>query len=139
MGDEKITRELITAIVALTKALENQPRSGHPASDIIIAVIPLAGVVFGSVLLFFFFLWQYKLKRELIRTNQYEHGAWKNLRVLSLLIGSISALIGLPMTILFLVINGASYAALGGIVPLFAGLGLLLFYALSRRMTAGAG
>ncbi|MBI3394724.1 MAG: hypothetical protein HY042_02705 [Spirochaetia bacterium] len=136
MGDEKLMRELLGAVERLTVLLQNQPKPAtHPAAEIILTIIPLVAIVLGSVLLFFFLLWQYRLKGELIRTNQFVYTSWKNIRILSLLAGCISTLVGVPITVLFLVVEGVNYHALGGIIPLFAGIGLLLFYGLSRGIT----
>lgn len=103
------------------------------AADIIISLVPMLGVIFGSALLFFFLLWRYKLTKEMIRNGSYEPGFFKNLRLLSLLLGSVSISVGLPMTILFFVIEGVSYSVLGGLMPLSAGIGLLLFYGISHK------
>jgi hypothetical protein len=124
---------LTAALERLVQLLEKHPPSsgGGSASEVILSLVPLTGVVFGCVLLFFFFLWQYRLRRELIRSGQYRPMFMANIRTLTLLIGIMGAASGLPMTILFLSIEGVSYALLGGLLPLCAGIGFLVFYALT--------
>ena len=73
------------------------------AVQIIIAVIPIVGIVMGSVLVFFYFLW-----RQLT------------------VIGSV--LFGL-----FYLIAGVGYILLGGLIPLALGISLILFYAITHR------
>ena len=84
-------------------------------------------------MLFFFFLWNYKLKKELIRAGQYQYQSLKNVRLFSLLIGIISFAVGLPMTMLFGAVEGVSYSLLGGLIPSFVGLGFIVFYVVSRK------
>ncbi|MBX7056711.1 MAG: hypothetical protein K1X75_01505 [Leptospirales bacterium] len=128
---EQIAR-LTQAIERLSQLLEKQG-GGHSseAGQVLLALVPLLGVVFGCTLIFFFFLWQYRIRRELIRSGQYAPVFVSNIRVLSLLIGLLAVFCGLPMTILFFLIEGVSYALLGGVLPLFAGIGFMLFYYLS--------
>lgn len=108
--------------------------TANPTAQVLLSLVPVLGVVFGTVLLFFFLLWQYKLKKELIRKGQYEPSFGKNLRKLSLLTGSLSIMTGIPLTILLTVLEGISYSLLGGLIPLAAGAGLLLFAFLGDRM-----
>jgi len=131
-------QQLIEAIRQLTAAVG---KMNHPAessvAQIILSLVPLAGVIFGWLLLFFFLLWNYKIRRELIRTGQFVPAFNKNFRTFALLLGSVSGAVGLPMTILFLAIEGKSYILLGGLIPLFTGVGLLIFYGLSRKAQDG--
>ncbi len=133
MGTQSNT-ELLEAVRLLTAALQQQSHqySGGPA-QILLALVPLTGIIFGAVILFFFLYWHYKIKKELIRTNQYRSTTGKNFRSFTLLLGCLSAFVGLPMTILFSAINGLSYVLLGGLIPLFAGIGLLIFYSMTRK------
>ncbi len=121
----------VNTVVPTTDAVV--PCAGGDAAAVIISIVPLLGVIFGAVLLFFFFLWQYRFRKELIRAGQYQPRLWEHLRVISLLIGSIASSIGLPMFLLFWAIDGVSYSMLGGLIPLFSGLGMLAFYFISGK------
>jgi pilus assembly protein TadC len=125
----------IRAIEELTKQLKliNEADLTSQTPEVLLSIVPLVGVVTGSVLLFFFLLWRYRLHRELILSGRYVPSFWKNLRIFSLLIGSLSAAIGLPMTVLFFLIDGLAYSTLGGLIPFFAGIGFILFYLLARH------
>lgn len=101
------------------------------AVQIILSLVPLAGIIFGSTLIFFFLLWNYKLRKELIRSGQYRSTSVRNLRILALLTALMSIAAGIPLTLLFWAINGISYVLLGGLIPLFVGIGLLVFYILA--------
>ncbi|MCS6984267.1 MAG: hypothetical protein NZM25_03940 [Leptospiraceae bacterium] len=101
------------------------------AAQIILSLVPIVGIVFGSALFFFFLFWQYKLRRELVLRGQYQSRIWEHLRILSLLVGSVSSLVGLTLSLLFFGVNGISYLLLGGLIPLSAGIGLILFYYLA--------
>ncbi|MCB1306669.1 MAG: hypothetical protein KDK30_00750 [Leptospiraceae bacterium] len=129
------TRELIQAIQELVLVLQQQsaPSAETGAAQILLSLVPVIGIVFGSTLLFFFLFWNYQLRREMIRTNQYRQTSIATLRLFALFVGLLSLCVGLPMTGLFLAIEGISYVVLGGLVPLFAGLGLLVFYVASRK------
>ncbi|MCB1165462.1 MAG: hypothetical protein KDK37_04020 [Leptospiraceae bacterium] len=126
--EEQTTQELLKKLIEL--------QSTHPqtsAAEVIISVVPLLGVILGATLLFFFFLWNYRLKKELIRAGQYQYQSLKTVRIFTLLIGIISLSVGIPMSALFIAMEGASYSLLGGLIPSFVGLGLIIFYSVSRK------
>ncbi|MCB1139640.1 MAG: hypothetical protein KDK23_12825 [Leptospiraceae bacterium] len=127
--EEQSTQELLKQLIELQKARGD---GGSEAAQIIISVVPLLGVILGATLLFFFFFWNYRLKKELIRAGQYQYQSLKNVRIFTLLIGIISVSVGLPMTILFAGVEGMSYSLLGGLIPSFVGIGLIVFYIVSR-------
>lgn len=120
-------------IVSIEKQLELIQNNSCHAADVLISLVPLAGVILGSTLLFFFILWQYKLRKELIRTNQYKPLLGERIRLLSLLVGLLATFVGIPMTILFLAIDGVSYPILGGLLPMASGMGLIVFHYLSGK------
>ncbi len=106
---------------------------GCTAAQVLVSLVPMLGVIFGSTLLFFFLLWQYRLRKELIRTNQYVPTFFPHIRSLSLLFGSLSVAAGLPLTLLLFMIDGLTYGLLEGLIPLSVGGGLFLFYYLHRE------
>ncbi len=131
---EETAQQLLTAIRDLALALKQARPAEATAVDIMLSIVPLAGIVFGCVIVFFFLLWRYRITQELIRTNQYVAGSRKDLRAFVLLIGCLSAAVGLPLTVLmYAVEKQLTYSLLGGLIPLSAGIGLLVFFALTRN------
>jgi len=126
--------ELIKAVKVLTLELQkvDASRFTDSAAQIILSIVPLLGVVLGVTMLFFFLLWRYKITKELIKSGHYTRTTFRNFRGFSLLLGCISAAAGLPMTILFYALEGTSYLLLGGVLPLAAGIGLVVFVFLSK-------
>ncbi len=106
--------------------------ASHTA-DIILAIVPMVAVVFGSVLVFFLMLYNYRLRKEKIR-QQIPTESWvEHLRFISLLAGCLSFSAGVPLTLFFVFTNPANPGILGGLIPLCAGIGLVAFYYLSER------
>jgi hypothetical protein len=101
------------------------------AAQIIIAVIPIVGIVMGSLVVFFYLLWNYKWKKLLVQAGQYRDPEF-DLRSFSLLTGLLLGSVGITLTVFLAVIQGAGYALLGGLIPLSAGTGLLIFYGIKR-------
>jgi len=61
VGDEARLDRLIAALERLNALLAEQPQTAeNPAAQILLSLVPLTGVIFGCVLLFFFLLWQYR-------------------------------------------------------------------------------
>ena len=102
------------------------------AVQIIIAVIPIVGIVMGSVLVFFYFLWRHRQIMLQIKTNTYIRPA-VNIRLFCLLLGIILTVIGCALFGLFYFIAGVGYILLGGLIPLALGISLTVFYAITRR------
>lgn len=107
--------------------IESGAASAVPAAQVIIAIIPIVGIVMGAVVVFFYLLWRH---RQIVR--QIESGMYKkpvfDLYLFSLLTGFLLTGTGLMLTILFLCIEGVGYTLLGGLLPLSLGVGLLAFY-----------
>jgi len=103
------------------------------AAQVVIAVIPIVGIVMGSVVIFFYLLWNHRRKILAIKAGQYIKPDF-NLLSFSLLSGLLLSSVGIALTILLsLVVREASYGLLGGIIPLSMGIGLLAFYIIKRR------
>lgn len=102
------------------------------AVQIIIAVIPIVGIVMGSVLIFFYFLWRHQQIMLQIKTNTYIRPVF-NVRLFCLLLGIMLTVIGSVLFCLFYFIAGAGYILLGGLIPLALGISLTLFYTITQR------
>lgn len=104
--------------------------------QIIIAVIPIVGIVMGSVLIFFYFLWRHKQIMLQIRTNTYARPAI-DIGLFCLLLGITLTIIGCVLFGLFYIINGVGYILLAGLIPLALGISLIVFFITAHRVLAG--
>ena len=109
-------------------------RALRPSAQILIAALPLVAVVLLTVLTFFFMLWDYRHKRLLV-----ERGGTpvpRNLDEKLLLIGIVALFVGVGLLVFFALKTGLSDALLGGIIPTTAGLGIITYYVLVQRRKA---
>ena len=102
------------------------------AAQIIISIIPIVGIVMGSVVIFFYLLWKHRQKSLLIKAGLYKKPEF-DLFSFSLLSGMLLSGVGVALTILLSIIEGASYGLLGGLIPLAMGGGLLGYFFIKRR------
>ncbi|MDR2149477.1 MAG: hypothetical protein LBO67_01385 [Spirochaetaceae bacterium] len=97
------------------------------AVQIIIAIIPIVGIVMGSVVVFFYIFWNHKHTELLIKS-----GLWVkphfNLTAFCLLTGLLLSTVGLALTVFLSIVIGSNLGLLGGIIPLALGIGLLAYY-----------
>jgi hypothetical protein len=101
------------------------------SAQVLIASIPLVAVTLLAVLTFFFILWDYKRIRLII-----ERGGVpvpRNLNEKLLLIGIVALFVGVGLLVFFALKTGLSDSLLGGIIPTTAGLGIITYYLLIRR------
>ncbi|MCL2174886.1 MAG: hypothetical protein FWB73_02460 [Treponema sp.] len=101
------------------------------SAQVIIAIIPIVGIVMGSVVIFFYLLWNHRRRSLLIKAGLYTRPNF-HLLTFSLLSGLLLGTVGVALTILLIVIGNTSYGLLGGIIPLSMGVGLLAFYIIKR-------
>ena len=101
------------------------------AAQIIIAVIPIVGIVMGSIVIFFYLLWGHRRKTLLIKAGQYSRANF-DLLSFSLLCGLLLSTVGIVLTVLLSIIEGASYGLLGGLIPLAMGVGLTVYFIIRR-------
>ena len=97
------------------------------SAQVVVAVIPIVGIAIGGVILFFYLLWTHHETKLRIRTGSYKEPEF-DLKTFSLLAGLLLVGIGITLTALFAMIDGFSYALLGGLLPLAVGACLLIFY-----------
>ncbi len=99
------------------------------AVQVIIAVIPIVGIVFGSAVIFFYLFWSYRMKMLLIEKGSYQRLIERfDLETFSLLTGLVLTGVGGSMVLFFYLKEGISYSLLGGLVPLAVGLSLVAYY-----------
>jgi hypothetical protein len=101
------------------------------AAQVLVAIIPIVGIVMGSVVVFFYLLWDHRRRTLLINTNHYSRPVF-DLLTFSLLAGLLLGSVGLTLTVFLAIVAGQSYGLLGGIIPLAMGIGLLAFYCIKR-------
>jgi hypothetical protein len=102
------------------------------AAQIIITIVPIVGIVMGAVLAFFYLLWAHREKVRLIERGLYEPRKI-DFDAFCLLAGLLLFCVGTVLAVLFIVLEGFSYALLGGLIPFAAGVSLLAFFMLRRK------
>ena len=101
------------------------------AAQVIVAIIPIVGIVMGSAVVFFYLLWSHKRRTLLIQAGQHERPPF-DLLSFSLLTGLLLSSVGITLTVILAIAVGASFGLLGGLIPLSLGVGLLIFYGIRR-------
>ncbi len=102
------------------------------AAQVIVTVIPIVGIVMGSVVIFFFLLWNHRQKMLMIEKNLYKRPEF-DLISFSLFSGLILTGIGASLVIFFVIKEGFSYGVLSGLIPFSIGVGLILFFIIRLR------
>ncbi len=125
----------VRAALLLTIAIEQVDRgwsSLGTAAQILIAAIPVVAVALLAVLTFFFALWDYRKQRLMI-----ERGLTptpRNIDDKLLLIGIVALFVGMGLLVFFGVKTGLSDSLLGGIIPTAVGLGIVTYYILMQQV-----
>jgi hypothetical protein len=101
------------------------------AAQVVISVIPIVGIVMGSVVVFFYLLWQHRRRILLIKAGNYTKPDF-DLLSFSLLAGLLLTCVGISVTVFLGLFRGLNYGLLGGLIPLSIGIGLLIFYGIKR-------
>lgn len=97
------------------------------AAQVIVSLIPIVGIVFGGLVLFFMLLWHHNEVKLQVKTGCFVPKAI-NGKAVSLLSGLLLTSVGLILSLVFAIIDGFSYTILGGLVPCVIGVSLLIFY-----------
>jgi hypothetical protein len=107
-------------------------QTSSSAAQVIVSIIPIVGIVMGSVVIFFYLLWNHKRRTLLIRAGQFQRPDF-DLSTFSLLTGLLLTTVGLAMTVFLAIALGVNFGLLGGIIPLAIGIGLLAYYGIKRN------
>ena len=122
-------QETLSRILEILQEIQTQGSSN--SHKIVLFLVPIFGIVFGSALLFFLLLFWHKQRMELIRTGLYK--PWQlDLRVFSFFLGLLLTFVGAGLSLVFILVLGKSLAMLGGLIPFALGLSLLSFYKLQK-------
>lgn len=100
-----------------------------PAAQVIIAIVPIVGITFSAIVIFFALLWKHIETKLRISKNTYNPPVF-NWKLFSLFAGLCLIGVGFSITLLFILISGLSYGLLGGVIPLVLGIMLVIFYRL---------
>ena len=103
------------------------------AAQIIVSIIPIVGIVMGCTVIFFYLLWNYKLKVHLIRNGLYTKPEF-DIILFSLLAGLILFTLGLALVVFFIIKYGFSFGVLSGLIPFAIGAGLIIFSRISYNI-----
>lgn len=101
------------------------------AAQILITVIPITGIVMGSVVAFFYLLWHHKRSVLMIQSGNYERPVF-DLLSFCLLAGMLLTCVGSALTAFLALLEGFGYGLLGGVIPLAIGVSLLAYYGVRR-------
>ncbi|MFQ3547661.1 MAG: hypothetical protein SNJ56_04925 [Termitinemataceae bacterium] len=107
----------------------NQP--SNDAVHILLAIVPIVGIVMGSIVAFLYLLWHHKRTVMLIQLGQYEKPRF-DLLSFSLLTGLLLLCLGIVLTVVFVLVDGMGYHVLGGLIPLSLGIGLIAYFLVQR-------
>lgn len=98
-----------------------------PSAQVIVSLIPIVGIAFGAVIIFFALLWKHRETKQRILAGTYAPHSY-NWKPFFLLTGLILIGVGLVLSIMFLFMKGFSFMLLGGLIPLVIGLAFIIFY-----------
>ena len=97
------------------------------AAQVIVSIIPIVGIVMGSVVVFFYLLWSHRRRTLLIKAGQFQRPEF-DLLTFCLLTGLLLTSIGFALTLFLAITLGKHFGLLGGIIPLSVGVGFLVYY-----------
>ena len=84
-----------------------------------------------GILSFFFLLWDYKKRKMIIEKGGTP--APRNIDAKLFLLGLVSLFTGIGLLLFFAIANGFTAPLLGGIIPTMAGLGIITYYIIINR------
>lgn len=101
-----------------------------PTAQIIIAIIPIAGIAIAGAVILLALLWRHTERKMRIQSGIPEKQNF-DYKAYVLLIGLMLTAVGFSLTVFFIILNGKSNAILGGLIPFTLGIALLIFYKLN--------
>jgi hypothetical protein len=100
------------------------------AAQVIVAIIPIVGIVMGSVVIFFYLFWNHKRRILLIQAGQCPPEF--DFLSFSLMAGILLFVVGITLSVFLFIVRGLNFGFLGGLIPLSCGIGLLVYYGIRR-------
>jgi hypothetical protein len=105
--------------------------NGNKAAELIVALIPIVGIVMGSVVVFFHLLWNHRRTMLLIQTGKYVSRHF-DFDTFSLFTGLLLTVVGTCLTVFLAIFTKSELELLGGVLPLGCGCALLIFFIVNR-------
>ena len=102
------------------------------AAQVLIAALPMVAVIVLGILSYFFFLWDYKKNKLIIEKNGTPRE--RNFDDKLLLFGVVALFVGAGLLVFFAMYSGVNNSLLGGIIPTMTGLGIITHYILVHRL-----
>ncbi|MBN2440263.1 MAG: hypothetical protein JXJ04_02930 [Spirochaetales bacterium] len=96
------------------------------SAQVLIAILPLVSVVVLGALTYFFLLWDHQKRILIIQKGGTPPSS--KIEEKLLLLGIVALFIGIGLTVFFAIYNGLSPSLLGGIIPTTAGMGIITAY-----------
>jgi hypothetical protein len=103
------------------------------AVQIVVTVIPIVGIVMGSIVIFFFLLWNHKQKILMIEKGVFKKSDF-DVDTFSLFSGLILSCIGIGLLVFFYIKEGINYSILSGLIPFSVGISLIIFFVLHIKI-----
>lgn len=100
----------------------------NSAAQVLIAAIPIVSVSVLAVLSFFVILWDYRKQQLMIERGL--NPKPRNIDDRLLLIGIVALFVGVGLLVFFSLKTGLSNSLLGGIIPTASGMGIITYYVL---------
>jgi hypothetical protein len=100
----------------------------NSAAQVLIAAIPVVSVSVLAVLSFFVILWDYRKQKLMIERGLTPKP--RNIDDKLFLIGIVALFVGVGLLVFFGLKTGLSNSLLGGIIPTASGMGIVIYYIL---------
>ena len=120
-----------TAAAALQQTAREWSRVSA-AAQVLLAAIPIVSVSVLAVLSFFVILWDHRKQQLMIERGLTPKP--KNIDDKLLLIGIVALFVGVGLLVFFSLKTGLSNSLLGGIIPTASGMGIITYYILIHRL-----
>lgn len=104
----------------------------NSAAQVLIAAIPIVSVSVLAVLSFFVILWDYRKQQLMIERGLTPKP--RNIDDKLLLIGIVALFVGVGLLVFFGLKTGLSNSLLGGIIPTASGMGIITYYILKYSL-----
>ena len=109
--------------------MENIPSK---TAQVIVTIIPIVGIVMGSVVIFFYLYWNHRQKVMMIERNLLSKGDF-DIDLFSIFTGLLLTGVGAVLVLFFILKEGFGYTLLSGLIPLAIGLSLIIFFIIRVR------
>jgi hypothetical protein len=104
----------------------------NSAAQVLIAAIPIVSVSVLAILSFFVVLWDYRKQQMMIERGLTPKP--RNIDDKLLLIGIVALFVGVGLLVFFGLKTGLSNSLLGGIIPTASGVGIITYYSLIHNL-----